>query len=374
MMMQKLFDVEKPLGALEAAYRRQYLEQDIRQVLIVFSIWLLPHFVFIYTDYLLYARQPLFHDLLEIRLALLIVLLIMFIVLRRIKKPIIYDYLVFFGCSIVLAGIFWANRLHPNIHTYTAGMDYLLLFSTYLLIPNRLLFRILPCIVFTTANLILRLTLLDPLSAPIPTIIIIPFIMTNGLGIWASINFYSHRRQQFAAQTHAFELRKDLIQNALVDQLTGVANRRHFFQTAEAEFERYLRYKRPFSVLMLDLDHFKNINDLFGHPVGDKVLKDLAITVNRYKRDTDLFGRLGGEEFALLMPETNLSAATDIAVRLRRACHTIILPNSSSLRITISIGVTQIHPDDASFDEVLARTDEVLYRAKNNGRDRVEVG
>jgi diguanylate cyclase (GGDEF)-like protein len=197
--------------------------------------------------------------------------------------------------------------------------------------------------------------------------------MTNGLGIWASIRFYSHRRQQYEAQTRAYELRKDLIQNALVDQLTGVSNRRHFFQNAEIEFERFSRYKRPFSVLMLDIDHFKNVNDQFGHPVGDKVLKDLAVTICRYKRDTDLFGRLGGEEFALLLPETALSGATDIAVRLRRACHTIILPEASRLRITISIGVTQVHTDDASFDEVLSRADETLYRAKKNGRDRVEV-
>ena len=124
---------------------------------------------------------------------------------------------------------------------------------------------------------------------------------------------------------------------------------------------------------MIDLDHFKKVNDQYGHPIGDKVLKDLAAIINNCKRDTDILGRLGGEEFALLLPETNLSGATDIAVRLRRACHSVVLPGASSQRITISIGVTQVHSNDSSFDEVLARADETLYRAKNNGRDRVEV-
>lgn len=372
-MIRTLSGSEYPLGELESGYRRQFLSQDIRQTLIVGSIWLLPNFLFIYTDHLLYAGQGPFQPLLEVRMLMLITLLANFIVLRRIKHPATYDYLVLVGNCIILAGIFWTNRLNPGLHPYTAGMDYLILFIIYLLIPNLLPFRVLPCLAFTAASLYSYYTAPDPLSGPLLTMITVSFVMANGLGLWASIRFYSHRRQQFEAQTRAFELRKDLIQNALVDQLTGVSNRRHFFQSAEAEFERFLRYKRPFSVLMIDLDHFKNVNDQYGHPVGDKVLKDLASTISRCKRDSDLFGRLGGEEFALLLPETNLSGATDIAVRLRRACHSITLPDTASRRITVSIGVTQVRAGDPGFDAVLARADETLYRAKTNGRDRVEV-
>jgi len=372
-MITKLSVAEYPLGELEGGYRKHYLKQDVRQTLTVGIIWMLPNFLFIYTDYLLYAGQALFQTLFFIRLFMLVSLFIAFGLLRRVKDPVIYDYIVLTAALAVLSGIFWANHFHPEIHIHTAGMDYLLLFSVYMLVPNRLTFRILPCAAFTIANLFAHFTQPMALSGPILTIIVVSLIMSNVLGIWASARFYSNRRQQYEAQTHAFELRKDLIHNALVDQLTGVANRRHFFQSAEAEFERFIRYKRPFSLLMLDLDHFKNVNDLFGHPVGDKVLKDLAATINQCKRDTDIFGRLGGEEFALLLPETGLSGATDIAVRLRRACHSVVLPEASSRRITISIGVTQVRNGDENFDAVLARADETLYRAKNNGRDRVEV-
>ena len=337
------------------------------------SIWLLPNFLFIITDYFTHAGQGPFQQLLLIRLFLLGALTLTLLLLRRIKNPQLYDYWVLSGCFILLGGVFQANQLHPQIHTHTAGIDYLLLFSIYMLIPNRLCFRILPCFIFSIANIASHYSQAASLSGPVLSIIIVSLILSNALGIWASVRFYSHRRQQYEAQTRAQELRKDLIHNALVVQLTGVANRRHFFQAAEEEFSRFSRYNRTFSLLMLDLDHFKEVNDQFGHPVGDKVLKELSRTILLHKRDSDLFGRLGGEEFALLLPETNLAGATEIAVRLRRSCHTLAVPGHLDIRITISIGVTQVRSEDASFDDVLSRIDKALYRAKNNGRDRVEV-
>jgi len=372
-MIKNLSSIEYPLGQMESGYRRHYLAQDIRQGIIVGSIWLLPNCLFIYTDYFLYANLPLFQKVVAIRLFLLATLSCIFVLLRWVKSPETYDYLTLTTCSLVLAGVFWINHLYPEIHAHISGMDYLLLFSMYMLVPNQLLFRILPPVFFSIASLFDHFSQPELHSGPILTILTVSLIMSNVLGIWASIRFYSHRRQQYEAQVRAAELRKDLIQNALVDQLTGVSNRRHFYQAAEVEFERFIRYRRPFSLLMMDLDHFKNVNDQFGHPVGDKVLKDLASTINREKRDTDVFGRIGGEEFALLLPETSLSGATDIAVRVRRACHGISLPASDSRRVTVSIGVTQVRSGDSNFDEVLARADETLYRAKNNGRDRVEV-
>lgn len=372
-MLFKLTFAEYPLGELESGYRRHYLHQDILQTITCGSIWLLPNLLFIFTEYLLYAGQTLFQDLLATRLFIAVFLATFFLLLRQVKKPLIYDYLVLAGSCVSLVGVFYINQLQPQLHTHTAGMDYLLLFSIYMLVPNRLVFRIIPCIIFSLVNIIAHFVQVEPFSGPILMIIAISLVMANVLSIWASVKFYSHRRQQYEAQTRSLELRKDLIQNALVDQLTGVANRRHFFQAAENEFERFVRYNRTFSLLMLDLDHFKNVNDQFGHPVGDKVLKELSRTILLHKRESDLFGRLGGEEFALLLPETNLSGATEIAVRLRRSCHTLAVPGHLSIHVTVSIGVTQVRSEDTSFDDVLSRVDETLYRAKNNGRDRVEV-
>lgn len=372
-MIRTLLNLEYPLGALESGYRRQHLRQDIRQCILLGVVWLLPNFVFFYIDYLLSGNQPVFLSLAGYRLFLTASIIGTGLLLSRARTSTVYDRMVFIGSTVILGCVFMANHDQPSLNIHTLGLDYLIILSIYLMVPSRLKNKAIPCMAFSLVNVLEHAMSDNALPGAILTMIIISFVMANLLGVWASSHFYSYRRQQYEAQVRAYELRKDLIQNALVDQLTGVSNRRHFFQIAEAEFERFQRYKRPFSLLMIDLDHFKHINDQFGHPVGDKVLRDLAATINRCRRDTDTFGRLGGEEFALLLPETTLSGATDIAVRLRRACHGLALPAETSRRLTISIGVTQIRTDDPNFDAVLARADETLYRAKTNGRDRVEV-
>lgn len=374
-MINRLSRIEYSLGELEAGYRRQYLKQDIKQTILFGLTWLTLNLLFIFTDSLLYGSGPLWKTALQLRLSLFLSTLVGFLFLSRVKQPPVYDWLTLLMICSAYVHLFALNHLQP-LSQY-AGLDYLIVLGIYLLVPIRLRFRFISSCAFSLANIAIYFVYFFTQSTPLPPsqliVIISSFLLANGLGVWSSSQIYSHRRQQYESQTRALELRKDLIQNALFDQLTGVANRRHFFQVAEEEFGRFTRYNRPFSLLMLDLDHFKAVNDQFGHPVGDKVLKELADTVLRNKRDSDLFGRLGGEEFALLLPETNLSGATEIAVRLRRACHTLGVPGHMSIHVTVSIGVTQARSEDTSFDDVLSRVDKTLYRAKNNGRDRVEV-
>ncbi len=374
-MIRKLSQVEYSLGELEAGYRRQYLKQDMKQTVLFSSTWLVVNLLFIFTDYLLFGATPAWQTALWLRLSLSGLTLAAFFVLSRVTRPAVFDWLGLGMLCAAYAHVFMLNHLQPISHY--AGLDYLIILGIYLLVPIRVLFRIIPSVIFSLCNIATYTNYYFSQATPLPFaqlfIMTVSFLLSNGLGLWAAGQFYSHRRQQYEAQTRSLELRKDLIQNALFDQLTGVANRRHFFQVAEEEFGRFTRYNRAFSLLMMDLDHFKDVNDKYGHPVGDKVLKELAETVLRNKRDSDLFGRLGGEEFALLLPETSLAGATEIAVRLRRACHTLGVPGHMAIRVTVSIGVTQARSEDASFDDVLSRVDETLYRAKNNGRDRVEV-
>ena len=373
MIKWKLSDAEYPLGDLEEGYRRQHLSQDVRQVLFIGVIWLVPNFLFIFDDYARYGGQPQFQTLLGMRFLLLAVFLSTALLLKRVKQPATYDWIVLLYASYSLFHLFFINMTRQQIHLQHVPLDIIALFTLYMLAPNRLLFRIFPGIVFTVASLIQQFIARLPGDNSSLRFVFMAFVLVNILGIWTSIRLYFYRRQQYEAQTRSAELRKDLIHNAMVDELTGVANRRHFFHSAEIEFERFQRYKRSFSVLMLDLDHFKRINDQLGHPAGDKVLRDFARIIGQNKRDIDIFGRLGGEEFALILPETELSGAVDIAVRLRRSCWTIAVSSAADLRITVSLGVTQSRTGDMNFDEVLARADEALYRAKKNGRDRLEV-
>ncbi|WP_157926093.1 MULTISPECIES: GGDEF domain-containing protein [Methylosinus] len=159
---------------------------------------------------------------------------------------------------------------------------------------------------------------------------------------------------------------------ATTDALTGVANRSHFFARADAEIRRAARYRRPLSVLMVDLDHFKRVNDEHGHAVGDAVLAEFAGLCARMLRAEDLVARYGGEEFVALLPETDEQGAVAVGHRLREGAMQIRTPSAgSALRLTVSIGVSAVLAGEAAIEAALARADEALYQAKAAGRDRV---
>lgn len=168
------------------------------------------------------------------------------------------------------------------------------------------------------------------------------------------------------------QLATDLEMLATIDGMTSLINRRHFDVLARAEWARFQRYGRPLSLLILDIDNFKSINDRFGHDAGDLVLKAVAYICKTTKRQTDVAARIGGEEFVLLLPETDEAAAEIAAERLRKAIqvHTRALPGGN-LEVTVSIGVVGASLAMSGFEVMLKHADEALYEAKHTGRNRV---
>ncbi len=167
-------------------------------------------------------------------------------------------------------------------------------------------------------------------------------------------------------------LYQDLHRLATTDALTGLCNRRQFFELGSRELSRARRHKRPVAALMLDIDHFKNVNDRHGHQAGDKVLAEVARNLREEVRATDICGRYGGEEFAVLIPEVELEVARQAAERIRRSIEALVIPVSgASLRVTASLGVSVMEAEDLELDELLDRSDTALYRAKQAGRNRV---
>ncbi|MDO8959412.1 MAG: diguanylate cyclase [Rhodocyclaceae bacterium] len=191
-----------------------------------------------------------------------------------------------------------------------------------------------------------------------------PMHLKNGLRVGAVVAFQDISQRKAAEQ--------ELLQLATTDTLTGLANRRHFLAQIAQEAERILRFARPAALLMLDLDHFKRVNDQHGHAAGDAVLKAFAQEVTESLRKTDRAGRLGGEEFAILLPETHPDAAQAFAERLRLSVEALPIPfEGMTLGITVSIGVTNVSPED--IESTLRRGDRALYLAKEGGRNRVEL-
>jgi diguanylate cyclase (GGDEF)-like protein/PAS domain S-box-containing protein len=159
---------------------------------------------------------------------------------------------------------------------------------------------------------------------------------------------------------------------ATTDGLTGLYNRSQFLELARREIDRANRYMEPLSLLMIDLDLFKLVNDTYGHDVGDQVLVALARFLEKNLRDVDLVGRLGGEEFSVILPSTTLKRATQVAERIRRhLSETHIATTSGELRITTSIGVTALRGETRSVEALLKKADQGLYMAKQLGRNRV---
>ena len=161
---------------------------------------------------------------------------------------------------------------------------------------------------------------------------------------------------------------------AQTDPLTELHNRRHMMDTLEAEFDRSSRIGSPFALLMVDLDHFKQVNDSYGHQIGDKVLQSIAWEIKGSLRQYDSAARFGGEEFALLLPETALKGANLVAERLRQSINDIEFAGPlSGLKMTVSIGIATIPSDKVrSVSDLIRLADDALYAAKHNGRNRVE--
>ena len=169
--------------------------------------------------------------------------------------------------------------------------------------------------------------------------------------------------------SRAFETIKHL---ATHDELTGVLNRRHLVEVLGAEKARAERYGGQWSVCVIDIDHFKRVNDTHGHAAGDAVLRGFAQAAQRMKRPTDAFGRYGGEEFMLVLVQTGLPSAQVAAERLRQLAEQLAFDEiAQGLRVTVSIGVAEALPDE-DWSATVERADQALYRAKQSGRNRVE--
>ncbi len=172
-----------------------------------------------------------------------------------------------------------------------------------------------------------------------------------------------------------FRYRERIEALAKTDGLTGITNRAHFTETAPVLVELCRRHERPISAIMIDIDHFKQINDIYGHPEGDEVLRRVAEIMGGKLRNTDLLARYGGEEFAVILPETSPQNALLVAETIRRHIEEtpISLDADRSVSITISVGVTghDVLPDEIGFEELLKQADTRLYEAKQRGRNRV---
>ncbi len=184
-----------------------------------------------------------------------------------------------------------------------------------------------------------------------------------------------HNMNQMKDQIQAAEKRASLLEQELLkDPLTGAYNRRAYDRRIIEELHRFLRYKTIFSLLLFDVDHFKRVNDTYGHTVGDKCLKEIISRITTLLRKCDFPARYGGEEFVLILPETNKEQGKTVGEKIRQQVEKIeFIHKGETIRITVSVGITQVTTEDKDPEAIFNRLDQAMYAAKNSGRNTVIV-
>ena len=164
----------------------------------------------------------------------------------------------------------------------------------------------------------------------------------------------------------------ELAQISRIDGLTQIYNRRHWQESLEQEFAKARRHDKKLSLIMLDLDHFKSLNDNYGHQGGDMVLIEVSALISALLRGEDIFGRYGGEEFAIILPETDSAGAVELAQRIcLKIATTPLIYNEQAIKVTVSLGVAQLSDQEANYEGLITQADSALYQAKYQGRNQV---
>lgn len=365
---QMLIDLKE----LEGDYRATNLPVDKAQSVVYLILVTISIMVMAGVDRLVFLDRPdLFWWMIVYRsVSVLFTLVIAWFILRT-DKVRVFDRLIIGWIATAILSLLLYNFTRP--HNYlTTVFDIIVVFAIYALSPLRLPTNALLACLFSVGTLYIDVVFksgVDPVNL---NVAFSAQIIVHILGLGAAVQLQSYRRRSFKAYIDERDAKEMVAYLANIDPLTKSLTRRHFFNIAETEFKRFVRYHRPFSVLVIDADAFKSINDNHGHHAGDIVLRSFSLVAMEQKRVQDTFGRLGGEEFSLILPETNLEQACIVAERIRSMWEQT--PSNLDGRLlpcTVSIGVAEAQTEDKTFDNVLRRADLMMYKAKQLGRNRV---
>ncbi|MFA5399313.1 MAG: GGDEF domain-containing protein [Dehalococcoidia bacterium] len=363
-------------GELERRYRLYTLRDDRRQAAIGIALLALVVVLTIPNDFV-FPMEPAHFILLMTSRAIFILYSIALIVfLRRNSNPATYDSSIFiwglFGVAINLLIIF----SRPAIYTGHAMAAVVILIIIYLGAPFRLLYRVILALLFTGGCLAYLVVNAPQLTQPWIRVEVLSLVFVNVVGLIISHHLYSYRRKQFVTQMAETKAKEELRLAASRDSMTGILNHRTFFEQGERELKRFARYGKVFSLIEIDIDDFKGINDSHGHVEGDNVLLKLVELVASHVRQSDVFGRTGGDEFCILLIETNKSDAMDIAERIRATCCDCRLSTATGtpIHFTVSVGLVESSKEDAGIGQMYSRADAAMYRAKRDGHNRVCAG
>ncbi len=370
MLKRLLGDILTDLGPLEGDYRAANLKRDIRQGILYMLVVGLGMLTMLGADAALYQNQPVsFGRMITYRAVYAAVTAVFAASLYKTTKVRTYDRLM--SAWLIFSLL---SNLNRSAADPPALFDIILLFVVYLASPLPYRYTAALGIGFSLSVFYIDHFITTDRETVFFTARLFAHLTTHLLGTIAFLQLQTYRRKSFQAFIDEKDAKEMVAYLANMDPLTKSLTRRQFLNIAESEFRRYQRYQRPLSILILDADNFKKINERYGHHAGDLVLRSLSLVAMEQKRAQDTFGRLGGEEFGLLMPETALDKARVVAERIRLVWEASpVKLDGELIRSTISIGLAQADSTDRSLEDLLRRADQMLFKAKANGRNRIEA-
>jgi len=368
--MIKLPIIEPDLGRFESSYQHAFLKRDAFQAIFVIGLSNIASLALIRSDYQSFGSSLEFNMFLGARLAVFLISAIAIVVLSTSSVPNHHNWAVI---SYMIAGalinIFINAMVTPSYVAYI-GVSIVLINIYYFALFTPIHIRAI------TANLFSAVVIFQAFQSAFSdeakTVILGMHILANIVGLVVSARLYTHRRLSFKTHAEEAELKLELTRLASIDPLTNVKNRRIFSEKAIEEFGRAKRYNRPVSLILIDIDRLKNINDTYGHQAGDEVIRYCASVLEEQIREHDTLARLGGDEFGILLPETQLTESINVAKRIQQHCQQdFTLADGGKIVLSLSLSVTEIADGNESYEDFFRRADRMLYKAKEDGRNRL---
>ena len=364
-------------GKIDPAYRETFLQEDINRARIVIAIVAFMVLGHIYIDYQELQLIPPFFLLAIYQIILFFASAWLFFYLPKLRNVSFTDHsLLIWSLAMVTLTLF-STISRETVSIENININHLWVLGFYLLLPNRQPFKLIPALAVSFISIYILLSYINIHGVTTLNILTnsITLIAINTIGFVSSLQLESQRYHQYLIQKTLLAGREQLRELSITDSLTGTLNRRGFLEMANVEFDRVKRYGEIFSFAIIDMDRLKHINDTYGHPVGDLALQKLVVAIKREKRFSDTTGRLAGDEFGLLLPNTQVSQALEVMLRIKtRLANTDVqLPNDRQLQISISVGITEAKKSDELFDDLYRRADKALLSAKDKGRNKIET-
>ena len=386
--IKNLFVVSLKPNELEERFRIETLSHDKTQITIVMIVTLSIVLGFLVLDITLFQYKEVNPSWIPSRIFASVVSLIAIGIIRHQTSPKLVDHVTFVWGLVIIFHMFIFNLTRPHDYIPVIVWDILVLNGIYFVVPFSTLYKILTAFLLTGSSISFWVTSRLHLAYPYETVAVIAaYLVSNVYGIFVSVRHDRSLRQNYVLLVEEIKSRSELSDRtrelektqedlrllAVTDPLTGISNRRHFMDQLSEEFKRIRRYSYPFSLMVIDIDNLKEINDTFGHETGDKVLRTFAEHCLTRLRAVDQFARLGGDEFIALLVQTGQEKAKEVAARLIAGIEGLeIQAEKESIHFTVSIGLTTTD-DFSSVEELIKRADKALYEAKNGGRNQVAI-